>query len=131
MIPFGHRCSTAIACLHANLRKFSLPFDWGIPWFPSTIHKILQNNFDGFYDFTYDSDTNNCINIKYNIVSSHFNPVNEYMIKLKCRVNRLNHILQQEHNHNYFVYINADYLYDDNYRTDEFNETNFNDMLEL
>jgi hypothetical protein len=53
------------------------------------------------------------------------------MIKLKYRVNRLNHILQQQSNHIYFVYINADYLYDSNYRTDEFNKNNFNDMLAL
>jgi len=31
----------------------------------------------------------------------------------------------------YFVYINEDYLYDNNYRQDEFNHDIFNEMLEL
>jgi len=31
----------------------------------------------------------------------------------------------------YFIYINEDYLYDNNYRKDEFNDNNFKEMLEL
>jgi len=131
VIPFGHRCGTAISCIYANIRKFALPFDWGIPWFPSTIHKVLQNNFDGIYDFTYHENSHNCINKTYNIGTQHFNNLNEYVIKLTRRVNRWNHILQDPSHHIYFVYINEDYLYDPNYRTNKFNEKNFKEMVEL
>ena len=34
IIPFGHRCTSALACKFATLRKFSLPFDWTIPALP-------------------------------------------------------------------------------------------------
>jgi hypothetical protein len=48
VIPFGHRCSSALACKFANIRKFSLPFDWNIPLFPNKIVKVLENNFNDF-----------------------------------------------------------------------------------
>ena len=44
IIPFGHRCSSALACKYANIRKFSLPFDWTIPSFPKKIQTVLENN---------------------------------------------------------------------------------------
>jgi hypothetical protein len=48
VIPFGHRCSSALVCKYANLRKFSLPFDWTIPTFPGKIQRILENDFQDF-----------------------------------------------------------------------------------
>jgi len=56
IIPFGHRCSSALACNYANIRKFSLPFDFGRPFFPKIIQTILENNFIGFTDFIYESN---------------------------------------------------------------------------
>ena len=47
-IPFGHRCTSAIACNFASIRKFSLPFDWLVPLFPKKIQHILENNFNDF-----------------------------------------------------------------------------------
>jgi hypothetical protein len=45
VIPFGHRCTSAIAIKLADLRKFSLPFDWTCPLFPDKIKNVLQNGF--------------------------------------------------------------------------------------
>jgi len=47
-IPFGHRCSSALACKYAHMRKFSLPFDWTIPLYPSKIQKVLENDFEDY-----------------------------------------------------------------------------------
>jgi hypothetical protein len=48
VIPFGHRCTSAIACDKSDLRNFSLPFDWTIPLFPDKIQKVLEHNFEDF-----------------------------------------------------------------------------------
>jgi len=130
VIPFGHRCASAIACKNANLRKFSLPFDWGIPFFPSTIKKILENNFSNFTDFEY--RTNDLVyNKTYDFGSGHYNADHDVNVEtFTRRINRFNDIIIQRKKI-YFVYINEDYLYDDNFRKDEFNNNNFNDMLNL
>ena len=48
-IPFGRRCTSAIACNKAKLRVFSLPFDWVAPLFPYKIHNVLKENFNDFF----------------------------------------------------------------------------------
>jgi len=126
-IPFGQRCTSALACKYANVRNFSLPFDWTIPLFPSKIKKVLEYD---FYGFIPDVHNNHFDNI-YDIGLAHFNPdiekgVNEY----KRRIDRFNYIMN-DNKKKYFVYINEDYLYDDNYRNDHFNDTIFNEMLDL
>ena len=45
VIPFGHRCGTALAVKSAGLRKFSLPFDWLIWLWPKTIQKNIRKRF--------------------------------------------------------------------------------------
>ena len=37
-IPFGPRCTSAIACKMANIRHFSLPFDCIFPLLPKKIN---------------------------------------------------------------------------------------------
>jgi hypothetical protein len=59
VIPFGHRCSSALACKYANLRKFSLPFDWTRPLFPQRIQRVLENNFLNFMPEVPIPDRNN------------------------------------------------------------------------
>lgn len=125
-IPFGHRCSSALACIYSNIRNFSLPFDWGIPYFPHTIQKILENNFEDFTNFTYVNKR--MVNKKYNFGSSHFG--SNIVETSKRRIDRFNDIINQPKKI-YFVYINEDYLYDNSYRNDEFNDKIFNEMLEL
>lgn len=126
IIPFGHRCSSALACKYANIRKFSLPFDWGRPYFPSVIQKVLENNFDGFTDFTYTGKYTS--NLRYNFGSTHFNANTPEA--LKRRIDRFNDCITQPKKI-YFVYINEDYLYNNSYRENEFNDNIFNEMLEL
>ena len=43
IIPFGHRCASALACKYASLRNQSLPFDWTIPLYPSKSKEILKS----------------------------------------------------------------------------------------
>ena len=129
VIPFGHRCSTAIACNYANIRYFSLPFDWGMLFFPKTIQNILENNFIGFTDFTYLD--NNIYNARYNFGSIHYNTDHDINVKtFNRRINRFNDIINQLKKI-YFIYINEDYLYNNNFREDKFNDNIFNEMLKL
>lgn len=127
VIPFGHRCTSALACKYANIRKCSLPFDWTIPLFPNRIQKVLENNFN---DFIPDVHNGNYFN-KYGIGLAHFNDnINVGIEEYKRRIDRFNDIINQPKKI-YFVYINEDYLYDNSYREDEFNNNIFNEMLEL
>jgi len=132
IIPFGHRCTSALACKYANIRKCSLPFDWINPLFPKKIKRVLENNFDDFIpnDFIPYS-YNGFFNKKYDFALTHFNPdINNGVEEYKRRIARFNTIINQP-TKKYFIYINEDYIYDANYRNDEFNDTIFNDMLEL
>lgn len=130
VIPFGYRCATALACKYANLRKISLPFDWGIPFFPSTIQKILTNNFNGFTDFKY-SDNKFIRNNVYGFGSDHYSKTHSINVEtFNRRIERFKQIMT-ERKKIYFVYINENYLYDTNYRQDKFVNDKFNEMLEL
>jgi hypothetical protein len=127
VIPFGHRCSSALACKYGNIRKFSLPFDWNIPLFPNKIQKVLENNFNDFIPDVYNGIFYN----KYGFSLAHFNPnINNGVEEYKRRIDRFIDIMNQPKKI-YFVYINEDYLYDNSYREDQFNHNIFNEMLEL
>ena len=127
IIPFGHRCSSALACKYANIRKFSLPFDWTIPLFPNKIQKVLENNFDDFIPDVHNGIFDN----KYEFTLAHFNSnIDTGVEEYKRRIDRFNDIINGP-NKIYFVYINEDYLYDINYRRDGFNDNIFNQMLKL
>lgn len=127
VIPFGHRCTSSLACKYANIRKISLPFDWNIPLFPNKIKKVLENDFADFIP-----DVHNGIFLnKYGIELAHFNPnLDNGIEEYKRRINRFNNIIQQP-TKKYFVYINEDYLYNSDYRQDTFNDDIFNEMLDL
>jgi len=127
IIPFGSRCSSAMVCNYANIRKFSLPFDWTIPLFPNKIKKVLEENFRDFIPDVY----NDIFNNKYEIYLAHFNSnINDGIEEYKRRIDRFNDIINQPKKI-YFVYVNEDYLYNNNYREDQFNDNIFNEMLEL
>jgi hypothetical protein len=127
VIPFGPQCSSALACKFANIRKFSLPFDWNVPLFPNKIVKVLENNFDDFIPDVYNGIFKN----KYDILLAHFNPnINDGIEEYKRRIDRFIHIINQPKKI-YFVYINESYLYNNSYRKNEFNNNIFNEMLEL
>jgi hypothetical protein len=127
-VPFGHRCTSALACKYADIRKFSLPFDWTIPSFPDKIKKVLENDFDNFIPDVH----NNIILNKYGIALVHFNPdIDKGIEEYKRRIARFQKIINEPNKKLYFIYINEDYLYDINYRDDEFNDYNFNSMIEM
>jgi hypothetical protein len=127
IIPIGHRCTSALACSYASIRNFSLPFDWTSKLFPNKIQKVLENNFDDFIPDVHNGVFHN----KYGCRLAHFNPnIIEGIEEYKRRIDRFNDIINQSKKI-YFVYINEDYLYDNNFREDEFNNKIFNEMLEL
>jgi hypothetical protein len=127
VIPFGHRCTSAIACKYSNIRKMSLPFDWNLPLFPSKIQNVLTEDFNDFIPNVWMGIFHN----KYDIHLCHFNSdINSGVEEYKRRIDRFNNIINCNEKI-YFVYINEDYLYDNNFRGDEFNDKIFNEMLEL
>jgi hypothetical protein len=127
VIPFGHRCTSALACKYANIRNFSLPFDWCNPLYPNKILKVLENNFDDFIPDVYNGIFRN----KYEFSLAHFNPnINNGVEEYKRRIDRFIDIINQPKKI-YFIYMNEDYLNDKNSRKDEFNDRIFNEMLEL
>lgn len=127
-IPFGHRCTSAIACKFANIRKQSLPFDWTIPTHPHRILEVLKHQFEDFIpDVRHNIFTN-----KYGITLQHFNPDTAIgILEHKRRIARFNQIMNTRDIKLYFVYINEDYLYNEYYRDDSVNNGIFNEMLDL
>ena len=98
-----------------------------IPLFPNKIQKVLENNFDGFIPAVYNGIFYN----KYDFRLEHFNNnINNGVEEYKRRIDRFNDVIHHPKKI-YFVYINEDYLYDQNYRNDEFNHNIFNQMLDL
>lgn len=131
IIPFGHRCSSALAAKYANIRKCSFPFDWTAPTFPKKIQKVLENNFEDFVPNVTDTIINGGYTNKYDISLVHFNSdINKGIEEYTRRIIRFNDIINQS-TKIYFIFINEDYLYNPKYRSDEFNDTMFEEMLEL
>lgn len=127
VIPFGHRCSSALVINYASLRKFSLPFDWTIPLYPDKIKNILENNFEDFIPDV----KNDIFENKYGVILSHFdddilNGIKQY----ERRIERFNRIIKEKKKI-YFIYTNEDYIYSKKYREKELNDKIFFDMLEL
>jgi len=129
VIPFGHRCTSAISCRYARLRKFALPFDWTTPTFPNKIQKVLENDFNEYIPV--DIVENKNFTNKYDIKLMYFNEnIKEGILDYTRRIERFREIMNNN-NHKYFVYINEDYLYDPLYRKIKFSNKIFLEMLEL
>jgi len=127
VIPFGHRCTSALAIKYASLRKMSLPFDWTNPALPEKIKNVLENNFKDFIPDVH----NNIFRNKYDFVLVHFNNnIDEGIKQYERRIERFKKIIKGD-TKMYFVYINEDYLYNEKYREKEFNDNIFSQMLEL
>jgi hypothetical protein len=127
VVPFGHRCSSALACKTASIRKFSLPFDWTYQISPNKIQQVLENNFNEFIPNVYNNQFQN----KYGILFPHFKKnIKQGIIDCERRIDRFINIINQSKKI-YFIFINEDYLYNKSYRTDEFNDNMFSEMLKL
>ena len=127
IIPIGHRCTSAIACKNASLRKYSLPLDWVDTAFPIKIVKVLENE---FHDFIPDV-MNHCYRNKYNIEFPHFNKNKEIGIEeIKRRIDRFQTLLKDDI-HKYFIFINEDYLYNLSFRDKDYNQTFLDDMYRI
>jgi len=126
VIPFGYRCTSAIACKIANLRKCSLPFDWTGCW-PSAIREVLQNDFQ---DFLPDVYNNQFIN-KYNIHFVHFNTdIAQGIEDTNRRITRFYNIIYDD-KEKYFICMNEDYIYNEWYRKTETTYDFFVQLCEL
>lgn len=127
VIPFGHRCASALACKYASLRKVSLPFDWTMLTYPDKIQQVLESDFEDFIPDVYNKKFVN----KYNIYLAHFNEnVNVGVEEYRRRIDRFKRLICSP-SKIYFVYINEDYLYDADYRKTHFNDDIFKKMLDL
>lgn len=127
VIPFGHRCTSALACKYSGVRKYSLPFDWVIPLYPGKIKDILENDFEDFIPDVH----RNLFHNKYNVSLKHFNrDIDAGIQEYERRIARFKNVMT-EPDTKYFVYINEDYLYEDAYRQDDLNNVIFNEMLDL
>jgi len=137
-IPFGSRCSSAVACNYAQIRKTSLPFDWTVPTFPNKIKNVLLNDFDEFIPTDISNNVQTIqriqqpeIKTKYGFSLVHFNENIDVGIETyKRRIERLKEILNTSDT-KYYVYINEDYIHNINYRKKDFNEKIFTDMIKL
>ena len=102
-------------------------FDWTIPSLPNKIKKVLEND---FVDFIPDV-RNGIFHDVYDFTLAHFNyNRDEGIDEYKRRIDRFKNIINLS-TKLYFVYINEDYLYDNNYRGEEFNNRIFNEMLDF
>jgi hypothetical protein len=128
IIPFGHRCPSAMICEYAGLRKMALPFDWCLRAHPDKIQKVLANNFK---DFIPDVHKRIFLN-KYQISFPYFNRnnIDIDIEKYNRRIDRFQHLINSKEQI-YFVYSNEDYLYKSIYREKDFNDKIFNSMLKL
>lgn len=130
-IPIGYRCSTAIACKYAKIRNFSLPFDWGIPWNPTKIQTILENDFQNFCNFESINNSNIMYNKTYDFQSGHFTNENNVLNEtFHRRIDRFNNIMN-ESTKKYFIHINEDFIYSTYHKTYEFCNNIFNELLEF
>lgn len=127
VVPFGHRCTSALATKFAMMREFSLPFDWLDTAFPGKIHQMIESNFQDFIPSFYTGTNRN----KYDVIFPHFNPNIELGIEeMTRRIDRFRNLLQDTKKL-YFVYIAEDYLYDPNHRDKKFCDEISNQMIEL
>ena len=127
VIPFGHRCTSALVVKYASLRLFSLPFDWVDTLYPKKIQDILENDFK---DFIPNVHNNKFVN-KYNIKLCHFNrDCDKGIIEYIRRIKRFNKIIQKDKKI-FFVYVNEDYIFSKKYRNNRFNNNVFTQMLNL
>jgi len=128
VIPFGHRCTSALATKFARLRHCSLPLDWLDTAFPGKIQQVLENDFQDFIPPFYTGTNKN----KYDILFPHFNPNIDLGIEeMNRRIDRFRNILTQDTKKVYFVYIAEDYLYEPSHRDKSFCEEISNQMIGL
>jgi len=138
IIPIGHRCTSAIACKYANIRKFSLPFDWVLTLFPSKLKNVLLNDFSDFipsYEHIVNKITKdkfrNILIEKYDFYLSHFNiNINIGIEQYTRRILRFNEIFH-DNKKIFFIFINEDYLYNNEYRDEKFNNQIYSEIIDF
>jgi hypothetical protein len=136
--PIGHKCSSALSANIAGIRHFSLPLDWCEHLFPKKLIRVFENNFEDFLpDKLEELVRENTSNVfyyknKYDIHICHIdiNKQDEIIRAYKRRVLRAIELLSGTGNI-CFLYINEAYLWDRDFRSEEFNKKTFDELVEL
>lgn len=129
VVPFGHRCTSAIACKMAGLRSFSLPFDWINSGYPRKLHNVMRHNFIDFVPSEY-QDNQEAVMNKYDILLAHVNKNrDEGVEQYNRRIQRFREVMQSD-KLVIFVSIYEDYLYNQMHRDEEYHNDVFQGLIE-
>jgi hypothetical protein len=127
IVPIGNRCYTASSCIRANLRVYSLPFDWICHTLPSTLKEILENDFNGFIPDVINSSFIN----KYDISFPHFDEdIDKGILDTTRRIERFKTLLKSSPKI-YFIHLSFDYIIDKSWQTNEFNHNLMSNFVDL
>jgi hypothetical protein len=134
----GHKCSSALSAKMADMRSFSLPFDWCEHLFPKKVIDIFSNNFEDFIPDTFANlvrEGNSNVfyyKNKYDVHICHIDvaKADEIIAGYKRRVLRAIDILNSDKNV-CFLYINEGYLWNKDFRDETFNKQTFSELVEL
>ena len=134
--PIGHKCSSAMALNVVGMRHFSLPFDWCEHLFPKKVIEIFEDNFEKFIP----DDDLVCVNTdwgyyhknKYDVHISHIDigKIAETIASYKRRILRAIDLLNGTKTL-LFLYINEGYLWNKDFRDEDFNKKTFEELVEL
>ena len=130
IIPFGHRCTSAIACKMAGLRKCSLPFDWINSGYPAKLHHAIKDDFRHYIPDEY-QDNQEAVMNKYDILLAHVNKNRDNGVaEYERRIQRFRDIIGNN-TAKYFVCIYEDYLYNAMHREKDYHQDVFQGILEF
>ena len=133
IISIGHRCTSQIAINnHFKAKQLTSPFSWVNNYNVRNIVDIIENNFLTYLENSVSGKTHLEENLNYKKGSSfgHYDIKNELIINSFSRkINRFINILNDKQNLYLFVYINEDYLYNEDYRNNV--DENYENLMDL
>jgi hypothetical protein len=118
IIPFGIRCSNALALVKLEYRKYSLPFDYIHINDTKNLFDCLDTDFKNFLEKHPDDNTLNLYNMQIGVkhlFPNFYDKNNNNHLLLKKRIKRFYEILNS-HKKICFIFSNEDYFYSEKYR---------------
>ena len=130
VIPFGHRCASAIACKYAGIRHMSLPFDWLNSGYPAKLQKVITNNFKDFVPDDYEDNKEHVMN-KYDILLAHMNRNSKKGREAyRRRISRFQDIIVNDA-YKMFICVYEDFLYNEMHRNVNYHEDIFQQIVDF
>jgi hypothetical protein len=136
--PIGHKCSSAMALKNAGMRHLSLPFDWCEHLFPKKVIEIFEDNFEKFIPDAEDDLV--CVNTAYgyyhkneydvHVCHIDIDIIAETIASYKRRILRAIDLLNGTKTL-LFLYVNEGYLWNKEFRNEDFNKNTFEELVEL